>query len=53
MVKPPSEHFQFSQKWTIFGSFEDKKFPKATGTIYIKCVLPKYIVLKSFWPHFC
>ena len=27
MVKPPSEHFQFSQKWTIFGRFE-KSFQK-------------------------
>ena len=24
MVKPPNEHFQFSQKWTIFGRYEKK-----------------------------
>ena len=29
MVKPPFEHFQFSQKWAIFERFEKKKMSKS------------------------
>ena len=30
-----------------------KKFPKVTRIIYTKCMLPKYIIIHGFWPHFC
>ena len=38
MVKPPSEHFQFSQKWTIFGRFEKKVSKSHWNHIHKVCV---------------
>ena len=55
----PFDSSQFSPKSAIFGGFEEKKFPKVTGTKDILCMLPKYIytllymVLDHLWAKKC
>ena len=34
-----------------FWKIGEKKFPKVTGTKYIQCMLPKYIIIHSFFYH--
>ena len=38
MVKPPSEHFQFSLKWAIFERFEKKVSKSDWNHIHKVCV---------------
>ena len=45
---PPRNIFNLAKNRPCLEEFK-KKFSNVTGTIYIKCMLPKYIMIHCFW----